>query len=329
MALFIAALIFFFLLAPLAWYVSKNLTKRAAAVDAAVPPAKTRTSRYEDYTTTPDAGTLRLWASISKYTAITLAVGAAIMVFAASANVVSTKNVGIVTEFGKPVGSVGNGFTFQAPWANITEMDAAIQTDKYSKTSNDCITVRIAYQATACVDVSIRWRITEKSAPQLFQNYRTFDHVRDSLVTRELNAAMNVVFQNYDPLAVNPDGTSATPSLATLDKQVSDLLATDIGSQIELQSPSVIISVLNFTQPVQDRIDALYQQIGDTRVAQQQLLTNQAQAKANQALASSLSNDPMVLVSKCLDLIAKGFQPPAGFSCWPGQGSSVVVPATK
>ena len=42
---------------------------------------------------------------------------------------------------------------------------------------------------------------------RLFLDYRDFDNVRDNLVTRELGAALNEVFSNFDPLAPeNSDG---------------------------------------------------------------------------------------------------------------------------
>lgn len=320
MALFVAAIIF--LLIGIGFWLIRRQAKRNIAALADQPPRKGD----------PD---WRAVAAACRIGAIVFISGALVTTFADSLYSIGTKNVGVVTIGGHPDSYLSNGYNFTWPWASVTEMDAAIQTDVYTKDTTaanrigNCITVRIAYGATACVDVSVRWRITESAAPELFQNYRTFDHVRDSLVTRELNAAMNVVFNGYDPLALNQDGSSAAESLTDLSTAVANLLQQDIGKQIELQNPSVIISVLNFTLPVQARIDALYQQIGDTRVAQQKLLTNRADALANQALAASLSNDPMVLVSKCLDLIAKGFNPPAGFSCWPGAGSSVVVPAGK
>lgn len=257
---------------------------------------------------------------------------AALFLFLASFVTVSTKNVGIVTSFGRPVSHLDNGPHLKAPWEDVTEMDAAIQTDNHVKADhNSCISARIAHQAVACVDVSIRWRILEGGADTLFQNYRDFGNVRDSLVTRDLNAAVNVAFQDYDPLAVNAEGNSTGPSLKSLGDQVTQQMRQEIGSQVEVLS--VIIPLPHFDDSTQGRINALQAQIAQTRIAHQAEQTALAQANANKALSASVSNDPNVLVSRCLDLmnemISKGQAIPPGFSCWPGSQSPIVATAPK
>ena len=73
----------------------------------------------------------------------------------------------------------------------------------------------------------------------------------------------------------------------------------------------------------------LLAQVAQTRIAEQGVKTAEQQEKANEALAKSVSKDPNVLVSKCLDMVEGGkVTLPAGFSCWPSSGSAVVVPAT-
>ena len=44
-------------------------------------------------------------------------------------------------------------------------------------------------------------------------------------------------------------------------------------------------------------------------------------------LATSISNDPNILVSKCLDILAKAANLPSGFSCFPGSTAGVLVSA--
>lgn len=264
------------------------------------------------------------------WTAIGTACFALLLMFISSATIVSTKNVGITTSFGRPIGTLSNGFHLVAPWEKVSEMDAAIQTDSHTQADkNTCITVRIAHQTTACVDASIRWHIVDKQADYLFQNYRGFDNVRDSLVTRELNAALNGVLENYDPLAVDAKGNSTSPTLVSLSAAVTAQMQREIGDKITVLN--VIVPVLHFQPDTQNRINALQAQIAQTRIAQQSEVTANAQALANKALAASVSNDPNVLVSKCYDLvnemISKGIAPPVNFNCWPGSSSAVVIPS--
>lgn len=266
------------------------------------------------------------------WTVLGLAAATILVVFLSSFAIVSTKNIGIVTNFGNPVGILTNGAHFKAPWMNVTEMDAAIQTDNHYKADpagESCIQVRMANQGVACVDLSIKWRIKDVSALDLFQNYREFENVRDSLVTRELGGALNVTFEEYNPLATDETGNIAQPHTEDLSQQVKELMQDTVGDRVEIDN--VIISLFHFDDNTQSRIDALQAQIAETRIAEQSKLTAAAQAEANRELSSSVSNDPNVLVSKCYDLlnemVSKGQVIPTGFSCWPGSGSALIVPS--
>lgn len=258
---------------------------------------------------------------------------AVVCLFGSAATIVSTKNVGIVTSFGRPVGSLSNGFHLVQPWEKVTEMDAAIQTDNHVKDTGTfpCITVRIAHQATACVDTSIRWRIVEGAADALFRDYRDFDNVRDSLVTRDLNAALNAAFEQYDPLAIDAEGNSTSPTLDSLSQEVLGRMQDEIADQINVLS--VIIPVVHYDDNTQQKVNALLAQVAQTRIAEQSVITAQQQALANQTLAESVSKDPNVLVSRCIDLlgemVSKGQTIPIGFSCWPSSSSAVVVPGVS
>ncbi|HEY2594721.1 MAG TPA: SPFH domain-containing protein, partial [Chloroflexota bacterium] len=197
--------------------------------------------------------------------------------------------------------------------------------------TSSCVNARIAHQIIACADVTIRWRIQQPSADELFQDYRDFSNVRASLVTRELATDINAAFVSYDPLAVDDNGNATAPALNTLAGNVQAQMSAQIGQQIEVLS--VFIPVLHFDSQTQGRLNALQAQIAQTRIAAQAVKTAQSQAAANQALAASVSTDPNVLVSKCFDvlseMVTKGQQVPAGFSCWPGGGTGVVIPAAK
>ena len=109
-----------------------------------------------------------------------------------------------------------------------------------SFTGGNCVNVRIANQQTACVDISIRWRIQPNSADYLFQNYRTFDQVRDSLVTRELRSAVNNQLTNYNPLnSISVTGTGASnyptnPSLTQIATAVTKQMQSEIGTDIDV-----------------------------------------------------------------------------------------------
>ncbi|EFC78999.1 SPFH domain-containing protein [Parafrankia sp. EUN1f] len=281
-------------------------------------------------TTDTDLQTLRREGARAALGVAVLFAGLAVLfTVLSSVTSVSTKKVGIVTSFGRPTGTVlSNGLHGKLPWQKVTPFDAAIQTDSYapepsgSDREGNEIVVRTASQSTAYVSASARWRINPGSADDLFVDYRGFDNVRASLVTRDLRAAMNDVFSTYNPL-----GGDAVPSYDNLSKQVTKALSARVGAPVEVQS--VVISHVAFDKTTQDRINALQGEVAQTRIATQREATAAAEAKANETLSASVSQDPNVLVSQCMTLLRaavdKGQQLPAGFSCWPGAGAEFAV----
>jgi regulator of protease activity HflC (stomatin/prohibitin superfamily) len=248
---------------------------------------------------------------------------------------VGTKNVAVLTTFGKPTGHLGNGFHVKAPWQVKNELSDAIQTDTYasdkgqgvqSNADGSCINVRIARQATACVNVSIRWQIKESGVDYLFRNYKDNTAITQNLLLRDLQTAVNGAFAGYDPLGLDPNGNSNQPTAAALAAKVQATMRSDIGTYIDVNS--LLIPIFNFDPGTQDKLNQLQQQYAATRVAKQQLLTNQAQAAANKALAASVSNSPGILQSKCLDIVKDAVDNnrplPAGFSCF-GTGIGLAV----
>lgn len=245
--------------------------------------------------------------------------------FVSSARKVGTKEEGIGLVYGSTHGRYGPGPHFTWPWVTIKEMDAAIQTDTF--TGDNCIKVRIANQQTGCVDLSFQWRIKKQFVDTLYQNYRSFDHVRDALVTRRLGAATNEVLAHYNPLAsITLAKGSATPTYAELDRRVSTLMRTQVGGR-GIHVISTVIKLIHYDPETQARINQLQQQVAQTAIAVQEKETNEQKAKANDKLSKSVDTSPNVLVSRCLDtleqMVKNRQDVPAGFSCWPG-GSNLA-----
>jgi len=234
-----------------------------------------------------------------------------------STTIVSTRNIGVVTTFGRPGGTLSNGIHVKAPWQNVTEMNGTIQIDNH--TGEAATTVRLGNNSTAFVENSVRWRIQPAAADELFLDYRDFENVRDNLVTRELRAALNEVFADFDPLAPeNADGAN----VQALGDDVAEKLRAKVGGQIEIIN--VIVPLVNYDQATQERINALNVEKANTRIAEQRAKTAEAEARANEILAASVSNDPNVLVSKCLDAAREAGISPLG--CWP---NTTVVPTVS
>lgn len=232
--------------------------------------------------------------------------------------VVGAQSVGVRTQFGKTKGVLEPGFHFISPLEDVEKFDGRIQNDVYN--GGNTIPVRMGNDSLAQADVSIRWQLKTESAEQLFLDYREFDNIRANLVDRELRAALNTAAASYDPLDQEKDKEQALNDLA---KSTQDSLVDKVGDKIEIHS--VTIPLLQFDERTQSRIDSLQEEIANTRIAQQRRSTAREEAKANEELSNSLSNE--VLTSKCLDIVQSSGQSPLG--CFPGSSNQAIVNTTK
>ena len=176
-----------------------------------------------------------------------------------STTIVSARHIGVVTTFGRPGGTLSNGLHWKAPWQSVTEMNGTIQIDNH--TGENATTVRLGNNSTAFVDNSVRWRIQPAAADELFLDYRDFENVRDNLVTRELRAALNEVFADFDPLA--PENVEGA-NVQALGDEVAQKLRAKVGGQIEILN--VIVPLVNYDDATQERINALNVEIGRAHV---------------------------------------------------------------
>lgn len=236
----------------------------------------------------------------------------AIPLLFASTTIVSTRNIGVETKFGRPTGqNLSNGFHWKNPAAKVHEMDGAIQ--NLTRTGDDATTVRLGNNSLATVDNTIRWRIRPDAAPALYLDYRSFEGVKDNLVVRQANAALNEVLGAYNPLASleQQDNENENVRLAS---DVRDALRKQVGADIIIEQ--VIIPVIRFDKATQQRIDQFNTEVANTRVAEQRQQTARADAEANRIISDSVKNDPNVITSRCVDAAIKSGISPAG--CWPG-----------
>jgi regulator of protease activity HflC (stomatin/prohibitin superfamily) len=271
-------------------------------------------------------------------------------VFIASLTVVGTRNVGVVTSFGKPTGrTLGNGLHMKAPWQKVTDIDGTIHTQKF--VGDSCIDIRISDGSTACVSVVIRTRIDASHADEIYRDYRNSDknindNVNDALVRTQLTSALATVFADFNPLLVPGSVDAATstdqaaPNLqefsANTKQQMENLLsAASDGDGPQVDISSITLSYIKLSESTQNRLNQLQAEVAQTRIARQKQATAAAQAKANEILSNSLSKDPNVLVSRCFDLLGeaidKGHDPNTlAFNCWSsGNTAGVVVPTSK
>jgi regulator of protease activity HflC (stomatin/prohibitin superfamily) len=260
--------------------------------------------------------------------AIGLALLAVVILFASSAKIVPTRTVGVETSFGKPNGTLHNGFHLIAPWATVEEFDATIQTLKLSGDQGDHpgILVRLANAATARADVTVQWQIDpEANIVGLYSDYRNFHNIEDNVVKRQLASALNSVFERYDPLlSLTKTGTDQAP-LSSLADQTKEKLSASMPPGVIVRS--VTIPSVRFDDNIQQKINQYLAAVAETQIAQQRQKTAEAQKKANDLL-SSANNTTGVLYQNCLDMVERmtkeGRALPAAFTC--GTPPTTVVP---
>lgn len=225
-----------------------------------------------------------------------------------SVTIVQARDVGVGVAFGKPTQVYENGMHFKAPWTSVEILDGAVQNDIY--TNENAVNVRLGNNSKARAETSIQWRLKTDDAINIYRDYRTFDNIRSNLVDRNFRTALNEVIADYNPLS--PEETaSGGADLSDLSSQVEERMTEKIGKQVEVRA--VNITLINFDEATQTRIDELQSEIARTRVAEQKQETSTAEAESNEILEESIS--PEVLTSKCLDIVEASGQSPIG--CFP------------
>ncbi len=298
------------------------------------------TYRYRDPFNVSPLENKQAAVNIAKYATAGMLALALLLTLFSSLAVVGTRQVGVVTTFGRPSGdTLSNGLHMKAPWQKVTEVDATIRTDNYVGGGGvTCIDIRIGNGSIACIDTTIRWRIIEDAADVLYQDYRDKDDdinnaVRDSLVKRELNSSLNEVYGTYDPLAAVKGGENVT--VDSLSKDVESAMRDRVedlsvdGAQVEILS--VTTPLIRLDKNTQEKIDLYQAEIANTRIAEQKKQTATQEALANAEISDSISENPMVLAYKCLnimDTLAKTGDVPPGMYCFPGGNAPVVVPSS-
>jgi hypothetical protein len=262
---------------------------------------------------------------------------------------VDTRNVGIITEFGRPVGIHGPGIAWHNPWRKLSELPETIQLQAFESTSYDdaakgqgsdnnpaAISVRLANNSNAYVAENLNWRLREGAAPKLFQDYggqNVFATIKEQLVDRQAQVALAKVFATFNPqimLAAAANAPGAPPQamaptqgadLPTLAAQVKKDLQDAVGTEIEILD--VRIPRIFYDQPTQQRIDAYNQKVQETLNSMQDVKTAEQNTLAAQARAAMPPPDLRIAIANCLNDMVKQGRDPAG--CWSNIGGTPLV----
>ena len=192
---------------------------------------------------------------------LTFVVGA-ISLTVACMSVVPTRNVGIVTTWGKPTGrTTGAGLQWTAPWSDVDDWDASGQT--YAHLGDQCVWVTVTGPRNVCIPVQVEWNADPAQAPENWAAFKEADGKTrfETWVSRridpQMTAAIISTFATFDPFAaVNKDtGDVGVPDLNVSYRQkLIDALRATLGGQISVRS-------IAFGRPTYD--NATTQALGD------------------------------------------------------------------
>lgn len=244
--------------------------------------------------------------------------------------VVQTQHLGEEITFGKPKGTLTNGFHWKAPAAKVKRYDGTLQTERYSSDKDDDgdpIQVLLANGSQAKVNVTYQWRLDSTNIDAIYRNYPNSDTsvLNGNVVKREVQLALNDAYGTYDPyasleaqqsalvaLAAGQAAPSISPSFTYLSAaKAAQAQATAALKPQDITFVSLTISSISFDAGTQARLNELSQ-------ANVNKITAAAIASANQKITANPPT-PAQNIQDCIATTAKNPSAyPAGWNCFGG-----------
>ena len=238
---------------------------------------------------------------------------------------VPVKNIGVPQAFGAVTGSVYSPGIHETwtPWLHLTDIDETVQTTTFE--GQNCLTVRIGGQQSACADVAIQWQIKPSAADALFSDYANHGDlmttVTDAVVVRELKQVVNGILGDYNPITdvqAVTNTNSATSQFSQFGPQILQQMRADIGNRIDVKT--VLLPFVHYNDQVEAKLNAIQQSYANYAIAQENVKVNQENAQA----FAKLGNPTVAqLVAQCLNDSKENRTSPMG--CFPGSSSGLVL----
>jgi len=267
---------------------------------------------------------------------VSLLVLAGVTLFS-SATMVDHREVAVVTAFGKYEKTISTGgLHWTKPWAAVEKFDQTIQTGEvvdvsvsFSDGGNEDGLAEIG-GGKGFIDATVRWQVSKdqenNGAKALWEKYRTFDTVRDSLVTR---SARDTVIETANAYPAATAIISQNEIAQTVQDRLTEQLAP-YGITVD----SVSIPAIDLDPGTQAAVDKLFTTQQDIKRAQNEQLRAEIDAETVEIREQSGALSNAANQRFCLDLVNawdvnKNGPLPATFNCnFGGNNSEVIVNAT-
>lgn len=250
-----------------------------------------------------------------------------------SFTMVDHREVAVVTAFGKYDGTIATGGAhWIKPWANVEKFDQTIQTAEVTDVSvsfsdgGDDDGLQEIGGGKGLIDATVRWQISKdqenNGAKALWEKYRTFDAVSNSLVTRSARDAVISVSNSYP---------AATAIISQND--IASTVKQDLTEQLApygIVVDSVSVPAIDLDAGTQAAVDKLFTTQQDIKRAQNEQKRAEIDAETVRIRTQEGALSPEANQRYCLDVlnnwdVAKNGPLPATMNCAIGEGQTPVI----
>jgi regulator of protease activity HflC (stomatin/prohibitin superfamily) len=299
---------------------------------------------------------LPIWPLELKWVGVGLIILALLFTFFRSFSIVGPKEAGVPIAWGKAdVDSpMKSGWNWKAPWVSVKKISTTRQTDMFNNSKKDDednvryhgdVNVRLGNNNEGYLYVTLQWQPNDDAVGSIFTDFRADDPTQrlyDAFVQPALYESANKAAGTYNPTAKLAEIASSNDPVASISEvnlspdtdAIGKALLTDLETRVKEASDdeplvdiiSVAVTYVNFDEATNNAIANFQAEVQKTINSQQAIKTAENLAAANEKIAASISKEPGVLISRCLDIIEAGFDPPAAFSCFGPTTAAPVVP---
>jgi hypothetical protein len=304
----------------------------------------------------------KVWSIIGGVFALFLSGG---LIYASMFQSVPTKSEGVVTSYGKVVGTpYGPGGHIIAPWKTLNIVQDTIQSDSFFQSNGTgadrlttrgitgyCISVRLAGLSQGCLDVQMQSQVQATAIPELYTNYSSYGpsltlDIDQYVVQRELKTILNrPPLSDYNVIqdvsnsltaCIKNGQSSCTANTSSQFSQFDPVVLKELQQDPQLKGKIDILDVNlqfpHFDNNTENAIQKIQYSYLETVEATQQEKTNAAISTANAALVTGKSGQsltPAVLQYDCYQTVQSAIK--ANYTGLPatfscgGGGSNVLV----
>lgn len=246
-----------------------------------------------------------------------------------SVTTVDARAVGIQTGLGRYVGTMDSGLHFKAPWTKVEEFTTVIQTTDLEGDQK----VQVAFKGGGGGDINatFRWSIKDdqsnNGAKSLWEKYRTFDAVSESLVYRDGKGAILNVANDYT-------ANDARTKQDVIGREIETQLETTL-EKYGIIVDSVSITSMELNNKTQTSLDKVVSAQNDVERARAEKERAKIDNETIELREKSGALSPEANQRYCLEIannwsITNNGPMPATFDCsLSASGSPVIVDSTK